>query len=72
MGEATRMAWLDCLRLLAGLSMLVLHREVGKACQPKRMAIRTGGAEGLQRIRAFAGNQSQKLANRVGQVLNVS
>ena len=25
MGDANRMAWLDCLRLLAGLSMLVLH-----------------------------------------------
>ena len=25
MGDADRMAWLDCLRLLAGLSMLILH-----------------------------------------------
>lgn len=45
---------------------------LGKASQPKRMVIRTGGAEGLQRIRAFAGNQSQKRTNRVGQVLIVS
>jgi DNA repair and recombination RAD54-like protein len=45
---------------------------LGKAGQPKRMVIRTGGADGLQLIRAFAGNQSQKRANRVGQVLIVS
>lgn len=45
---------------------------IGKASQPKRMAIRTGGAEGLQRVRAFAGNQSQKKSHRVGQVLIIS
>ena len=45
---------------------------LGKASQPKRVVIRTGGEEGLQKIKAFAGNQSQKRAHRVGQVLIVS
>jgi SNF2 family DNA or RNA helicase len=45
---------------------------VGKASQPKRVAVRSGGADGLHLIRSFAENQSQMRSNRVGQVLIVS
>eukprot|EP00977_Amphora_coffeiformis_P007695 scaffold1690_cov182-Amphora_coffeaeformis.AAC.52 len=45
---------------------------LGKASRPNRVVIRTGGEEGLQKIRAFASNQSQTRAHRVGQVLIVS
>lgn len=45
---------------------------LGKASRPKRVVVRAGGEEGLQKIRTFARNQHQSRSHRVGQVLIVS
>ena len=42
---------------------------LGKAGQPKRVAIKKGGEEGQQEIRAFCGGMKQNRMNQVGKVL---
>lgn len=42
---------------------------LGKAGQPKRVAITKGGDEGQQEIRSFCGGTKQNRTNQVGQVL---